>query len=161
MSGPGVNDASTRGESTRGEADPFAWGRIQSAEASTAGEQVTELATWAPAAGEVRCQTHGGVTRYALAAYAAFRDRFHSSGRVVVGSHEVLDHLGKLVLVTAVSGDGLMLLLDGLTWGFRGTGPSGLAAMLVDLGAQPDWDAAKRWVADLPLDEAWRIEVAP
>jgi hypothetical protein len=100
------------------------------------------------------------VTPYALAAYAAFRARLLGSP-LVVGSQEVLDHLGELVLVTTVKGDGLTLLLDGLTWGYRGTGPTGLAAVLVDLGAQPDLETAMRWVAALPIDGAWSIEVAP
>jgi hypothetical protein len=141
-------------------ADPLAGGRIRTAAASTAGETVVEPAVGIAGGGEVWRQTHGGVTPYALAAYAAFRARLLGSP-LVVGSQEVLDHLGELVLVTTVKGDGLTLLLDGLTWGYRGTGPTGLAAVLVDLGAQPDLETAMRWVAALPIDGAWSIEVAP
>lgn len=154
MSARGVRNSSPQG-------DELACGRIRAAAASTAGEKVAELAIGVAAPGEVWRQTHGGVTPYGLAAYAAFRDRLHASPRVVVGSQQVVDHLGELVLVTAVRGAGLTLLLDGLTWGYRGTGPTGLAAVLVDLGAQPDIDAAARWVADLPIDGPWSIEVTP
>ena len=148
-----VQDSSTQ-------ADDLACRRIRSAAASTAGEEVAEPATGVDLPGEVWRQTHGGITPYGLAAYATFRDRLRSSPRVLVGSQQVLDHLGELVLVTAVWGDGLTLLLDGLTWGYRGTGPSGLAAVLVDLGAQPDMQSATRWVAELPIDEDWSAEVA-
>jgi hypothetical protein len=146
-------------ERLRGPDDPAArW--IQAAQASTAGERVVEAVS-DRAGEEVWRQAHGAVTAYGVAAYANFRARLQASPSVVVGSEEVLDHLGELVLVTVVRAPGLTLLCSGLTWGYRGTGPSGLAAILTDLGAFPDLEAARHWVAELALDRAWRLEIAP
>ena len=54
--------------------------RILNAQAMTAGEAVFEPADGASTvSGELWRQTHGGVTLYALAAYAALRSRFHEN----------------------------------------------------------------------------------
>ncbi len=78
---------------------------------------------------------------------------------VVVEAVEVTDHLGDPVLVTAVRIPGLSLLLSGATWGYAGTGPNGLAAILQDLGAFGDHETAIGWVSQLPIDRAWRLEI--
>jgi hypothetical protein len=112
-----------------------------------------------PAEGEVWRQANGGFTLYALAAYGALRCRFRSAEHVVVEAVEVLDHLGDPVLVTAVRIPGLSLLLSGATWGYAGTGPNGLAAILQDLGAFADHEAAIGWVSQLPIESAWHLEI--
>ena len=136
--------------------------RILNAQAMTEGEAVLEPVEGASAVGgELWCQTHGGVTLYELAAYAALRSRFHEASCVDVGSVEVAPHLGNPALTTAIRSPGLTLLLDGATWGYTGTGPRGLAAILQDLGAFEAHDSALRWVAGLPMDEPWHLEVRP
>ena len=112
-----------------------------------------------PVEGEVWQQARGGFTLYALAAYGALRCRFRSAERVVVEAVEVTDHLGDVVLVTAVRIPGLSLLLSGATWGYAGTGPNGLAAILQDLGAFGDHETAIGWVSQLPIESAWRLEI--
>jgi hypothetical protein len=99
------------------------------------------------------------VTLYALAAYGALRSRFRSADWVVVETLQVIDHLGDPVLVTALRIPGLTLLLSGATWGYVGTGPNGLAAILADLGAFADREAARRWVSLLSIDRGFRLEV--
>ena len=134
--------------------------RIQDAQACLSGEAVLEPAPGdIPVEGEVWQQARGGFTLYALAAYGALRWRFRSAECVVVEAVEVTDHLGDVVLVTAVRIPGLILLLSGATWGYAGTGPNGLAAILQDLGAFGDHEAAIRWVSRLPIDRAWRLEI--
>jgi hypothetical protein len=134
--------------------------RIRDAQACLAGEAVLEPATGdIPVEGEVWRQANGGFTLYALAAYGALRCRFRSAERVLVEAVEVLDHLSDPVLVTAVRIPGLSLLLSGATWGYAGTGPNGLAAILQDLGAFADHEAAIVWVSQLPIDCAWRLEI--
>lgn len=139
--------------------DSIATARILAAATSECGVRVVEEL---PAEGshEIWRQVHGGVTATALAAYAAFRDRLQQASLLSVGSRQVLDHLGELVLVTAVEADDLTLLLSGLTWGYRGTGPTGLAAVLTDLGAFPELEEAASWVASLPIDESWHLDIA-
>ena len=134
--------------------------RIRDAQACLAGEVVLEPATGdIPVEGEVWRQANGGFTLYALAAYGALRWRFRSAECVVVEAVEVTDHLGDVVLVTAVRIPGLSLLLSGATWGYAGTGPNGLDAILQDLGAFGDHEAAIGWVSRLPIDRAWRLEI--
>jgi len=134
--------------------------RIQDAQACLSGEAVLEPAAGdIPVEGEVWRQANGGFTLYALAAYGALRCRFRSAECVVVEAVEVTDHLGDVVLVTAVRIPGLSLLLSGATWGYAGTGPNGLAAILEDLGAFGDHEAAIGWVSRLPIDRAWRLEI--
>ncbi|MEA2566361.1 MAG: hypothetical protein QOD49_1538 [Actinomycetota bacterium] len=134
--------------------------RIQDAQACLAGEAVLKPAAGdIPVEGEVWQQARGGFTLYALAAYGALRCRFRSAKCVVVEAVEVTDHLGDRVLVTAVRIPGLSLLLSGATWGYAGTGPNGLAAILQDLGAFADHETAIRWVSQLPIDRAWRLEI--
>lgn len=134
--------------------------RIQDAEACLAGEAVLEPAAGdIPVEGEVWRQANGGFTLYALAAYGALRGRFLSADSVVVEAVEVTDHLGDPVLVTAVRIPGLSLLLSGATWGYAGTGPNGLAAILQDLGAFGDYETAIGWVSRLPIDRAWHLEI--
>ena len=131
--------------------------RIRDAQACTAGETVLESATGdAPVKGEVWRQAHGGVTLYALAAYGGLRSRFRSAECVVVETLHVIDHLGDPVLVTALRIPELTLLLSGATWGYVGTGPNGLAAILADLGAFADRETALRWVSQLPIDRGGR-----
>lgn len=140
-------------------ATPAPW-RIQDAQACLVGEAVLELTAGdIPVDGEVWRQANGGFTLHALAAYGALRGRFLSAERVVVEAVEVTDHLGDPVLVTAVRIPGLSLLLSGATWGYAGTGPNGLAAILVDLGAFDDHEAAIAWVSQLPMERAWRLEI--
>jgi len=112
-----------------------------------------------PVDGEVWRQARGGFTLYALAAYGALRWRFRCAERVVVEAVEVTDHLGDRVLVTAVRIPGLSLLLSGATWGHAGTGPNGLAAILQDLGAFGDHEAAIGWVSQLPIESGWCLEI--
>jgi len=134
--------------------------RIQDAQACLSGEAVLEPAAGdIPVEGEVWRQANGGFTLYALAAYGALRCRFRSAECVVAEAVEVTDHLGDRVLVTAVRIPGLSLLLSGATWGYAGTGPNGLAAILQDLGAFGDHEAAIGWVSRLPIDRAWRLEI--
>ena len=140
-------------------ATPAPW-RIQDAQACLAGEAVLEPAAGdIPVEGEVWRQANGGFTLHALAAYGALRWRFRSAECVVVEAVEVTDHLGDVVLVTAVRIPGLILLLSGATWGYAGTGPNGLAAILQDLGAFGDHETAIGWVSRLPIDRAWRLEI--
>jgi hypothetical protein len=133
--------------------------RIREAEVCAAGEPVIEpSACVIPSEGQVWRQTHDGVTSFALAAYGALRSRFRSASGAVVEAAEVFDHLGDRVLVTAIKVPGLCLLLSGATWGYVGTGPTGLAAILQDLGVFQDHDSAIRWVARHPIDEKWDLD---
>jgi len=156
------DEAAPRGSACHGtrSATTAPW-RIQDAQACLSGEAVLEPAAGdIPVEGEVWQQARGGFTLYALAAYGALRWRFRSAERVVVEAVELVDHLGDVVLVTAVRIPGLSLLLSGATWGYAGTGPRGLAAILQDLGAFGDHEAAIGWVSQLPIDRAWRLEIA-
>ncbi len=46
-------------------------------------------------------------------------------------------------------------MLDGLGWGYRGSGASGLATILADLEKFPDVGSALDWVAGLNDKKGW------
>ncbi|HYR62129.1 MAG TPA: hypothetical protein VET24_05780 [Actinomycetota bacterium] len=137
-----------------------AYVRIADAAAYAAGEVVAERRHGDDAGeGEVWAQTHEGVTVYGLAAYGFLRERLRTQPRVLVEATQVPGHLGHPMPVTAVRVPGLSLLLSGVTWGYTGTGPNGLAAILHDLGAFEDHRQALGWVAARPQFSTWSLVV--
>lgn len=111
---------------------------------------------------EVWRQTHEGTTAYALAPYRALRDRIRSAARVVLEPVETRDDHGRPLMAVRIATGELVLILSGLSWGYRGTGPNGLATVLHDLGLASDQEEGLARVERLS-GRAWHIEreVAP
>lgn len=112
-----------------------------------------------------------GTTDYSLAAYFWHRGLYGRDGeapnvrlvrgRPAVGSvaagHEV-----DVFFVTPREGVGPEVYAKktyrGFCWGYGGEGPSGLAAVLADLGLFPTLEDARRFVASLPMEDPWVLE---
>ncbi len=104
---------------------------------------------------------HSGITDFSLAAY--YRRRPRLRGRVAgargrprergcFGVVELLDEAGRPLAV-----------YRGFAWGYRGEGPSGLAALLADALPVlfPSYEAALAFVSSLPQEEPWTTPPAP
>jgi hypothetical protein len=95
-----------------------------------------------------------GVTDASLYQYYVLHDELRAYAAVVRGRPhpdcwgvvEVADRRGKV-----------LARFYGFAWGYGGEGPTGLAAMLADLGLFRDMDEAVDYVIRLPQDEPWAM----
>lgn len=59
------------------------------------------------------------------------------------------------VIITASEGD---ITFTGLSWGYGGEGPNGLAAVLADAGFFPNLAEARAWIADQSIVRPWELQ---
>lgn len=96
--------------------------------------------------------THKGITMYSQADWfrkrksIALQDSKRAEGRVY--NHE---HVVYLVA-------GMTVVFYGLSWGYGGEGPNGLADVLADAGFFETQQDALRWVGRLPQDQGWELQ---
>lgn len=111
-------------------------------------------------------QTNEGITMYALAAYFNLRGSFRDPSTVVEAGmfpmraewDGVIHHLPDIHGVK-ISSSSKTLILTGLSWGYGGEGPNGLATILHDLGKFQDHKEALNWVGALNKDDiGWVIQ---
>lgn len=95
-----------------------------------------------------------GVTMYSLAMW--YRQR--ETREPLTAQGIIDDYSGHLVMLKDPKHADAPLVLHGVSWGYGGEGPTGLAAVLADTGFFRSFEDARRWVAAQPGNKTWKLD---
>lgn len=98
-------------------------------------------------------QIHHGITDYALLAYLQKREALRDPEPAVTAVKVTVDPAFEWENGILIQNSVDQLVLTGVSWGYGGEGPNGLATILHDLGKFPDHESALKAIAAIPMHE--------
>lgn len=94
-----------------------------------------------------------GITDYGLAHWYRKRKEFRGPATLVQG---VINDQGTSQ-IWIWDTNNFPVRIEGVSWGYGGTGPHGLAAILTDLSLFDSIEEAMKWIAIQPMERGWVI----